>query len=309
MMSGVRIRARCSSEARSAEIFSRFSLQLSTYINIKVMSKRTIVAMRGQPRTYNWLKDHTRDILDRAYGDYDFYWISRPSTTVSHDQIIEDWQGHRPQVISAGEYQHEHNNSQRAQSYLDWELGQHIDWSQVEQMVLIRPDVYYVPAREGSSIPNIAPMTITGWWIEDRVKESVSDFYCQAGAQAAQLLLRRHQAEWRELSEWMVQQQFDTVLSPDQTRGNWASWACRLVRPTQIPFNAPQWNAVSNYDPEWDRLTRREKRALCDKLSIDPKDYSVEEKFYKKKFPQYEYNSVESFGDRSIYSLKNCVKT
>lgn len=249
------------------------------------MSKRTIVAMRGQPRTYNWLKDHTRDILDRAYGDYDFYWISRPSTTVSHEQILMDWQGHRPQVISAGEYQHEHNNSQRAQSYLDWELGQHIDWSQVEQMVFIRPDVYYTPADELSSIVNIGARTITGWWIEDKLRESVSDFYCQAGAEAARLLCNRHQAEWRALSDWMVLQEFDTVRAPMQTRGNWASWACRIVRPTQIPFEQPQWGSVDNYDPEWDQLTRREKRARCEQLAIDPKDYSVEEKFYKKNFP------------------------
>jgi len=276
------------------------------------MTKRTIVAMRGQPRTYNYIKQHTRAILDQVYGDYKFIWVTRPSSTITHEQMLEDWQGHDPEIVYADTYNNTSKNSQRDQSYLDWELLQHIAWDRVEQMVLIRPDVYYMPSRECSSIGNIAPMTITGWWIQDRVKESVSDFYCQAGAEAAQLLVSRHEAAWRELSEWMVLQQFDTVHYPrnDQLKdqGNYASWACRLIRPTQIPLIKPEWNGVSNYDPEWDRLTRRERRALCEELSIDPKDYSVEEKFYKKKFPQYEYKSVETFGDRSIYTLKNCGK-
>jgi len=243
------------------------------------MTKRTIVAMRGQPRTYNYIKDHTRAILDQVYGDYKFIWVTRPSSTITHEQMLEDWQGHDAEIVYADTYDNPSRNSQRDQSYLDWELRQHIAWDTVEQMVLIRPDVYYVPQHDCLSVQNIKPMTITGWWIEDPVKESVSDFYCQAGAQAAQLLLSRHEAAWRELSEWMVQQQFDTEYHPCNNvlkdRGNYASWACRVVRPTQIPLIKPEWNGVSNYDPEWDRLQYDQRRAMCVAWNIDPRDYGL----------------------------------
>lgn len=280
------------------------------------MSKRTIVAMRGQPRTYNYIKQSTRALLDRVYGDYDFYWVTRPSSTVTHEQMLEDWQGHSPKIIYADAYRDPHNNSQRDQSYLDWALSQHIAWDDVEQMVLIRPDVYYQPSDQADKIDGIDKMMISGWWINNNTSQSVSDFYCQAGADAARLLLRRHEAEWRALADWMVLQGFTTKYSlryagefKPEHRPNYASWTCRVVRPTQIPFVTPKWNGVANYDAEWDGMKRRERQALCLALNIAPEDYSVGEKFYKKKFPVYEYDSVESFRHRSIYYLKNRDKT
>jgi hypothetical protein len=246
------------------------------------MSKRTIVAMRGQPRTYNYLKQHTRRILDQVYGDYDFYWVSRQSSTVTTDEVLTFWGDHNPKLVSPAPYKH--INGQRNQSYLDWELKQHIDWTTVKEVVFIRPDVYYIPQynefeRLRGKLEDIGDWTITGWWINDPQLASVSDFYCQAGAGAAKRLCERHEADWVHLSDWIYAQQFETRSIPFNERlreqGNYSAWASRVIRPTALPYQPPPDNRLLNYDPDWDWLKKSEQQELCEQWRIDPGDYSL----------------------------------
>lgn len=245
-------------------------------------NKRTLVAMRGQPRTYNYLKQHTRRILDEVYGDYDFYWVGRQSNTVDDSEVRAFWGEHNPQIIRPQAYSNK--NSQRCQSYLDWELRDHIDWDQVKELVFIRPDVYYIPPYNSfeqlkGKLDNIGNWTITGWWINDPKQASVSDFYCQAGAGAARRLCERHSEEWVHLSDWIYAQQFETQITPLNERlreqGNYSAWASRVVRPTALPYQPPPDNRLLNYDPDWDWLKKTEQRALCELWQIDPEDYNL----------------------------------
>lgn len=242
----------------------------------------SLICIRGQARTWNWIKGQVIPLLDRVAGvAAHWLWISPKTSTVSEESLARDFQGRAHSIIWVSEDAPKNLDSYTSMAYYDYlALPTLLDLAP-DQVIFTRPDLLLFDG-QGSREP-LRPRELRGWYPSLFEGQRVtSDFYCRAGAEAAALLMNRWLDQeiidefkgfaQTQLAEYIVKNNLIGHCGQDHNRGTLANY---IVRPTDLE-NAPKTVPLpTNQDTNWIPLPPPLKLHWCTKYNIDPRDYGM----------------------------------
>ena len=248
----------------------------------------TLIIIRGQARTWNWIKDRTLASLDTvAGGSSHWLWISPQTHTVTEASLAEDFGARAHSIIWVPTAESYSRDSYTSLAHYDLQAVSLILKLAPQHVVFTRPDLLLYPKGDSSCRDSLEPREIRGWYPALRDGHPItSDFYCRAGASAGLILAQRgldpagHRltvSPSQRLAEYILANGlYAKPTRPLNTDINLGSLASYIARPDNLEQALRDWGqdkVVRNSEPTWSRLRPLQQVALCHSMGIDPRDY------------------------------------
>jgi hypothetical protein len=250
----------------------------------------TVVIIRGQARTWNWIKHRVLASLDPIAGaDAHWLWISPQTHTVTQESLAEDFGSRQHRIIEIAGDLSRSLNSYTSLAHYDLQALDYLDMLRPRHVIFTRPDLLLRPGLNPVTWEPLDTTEIRGWYPSRELHEgqpTTSDFYCRAGLQAGLLLAERardpadahHEAPTR-LSLYVQRQGLKTKYCPTTGIPNMGSLASHIVRPQGIETALTNRDSVLlNDDLAWSRLSPGQQAESCRTRGIDPRDYGRRER-------------------------------
>jgi hypothetical protein len=248
----------------------------------------TLIIIRGQARTWNWIKDRTLASLDLVAGRSSHWlWISPQTHTVTEQSLAEDFGPRAHSIIWLPTSDSYSRDSYTSLAHYDLQALPLISELNPRHVVFTRPDLLLCPNTDPSCTDILEPREIRGWY--PSLSEGVpytSDFYCRAGAEAGRILAQRGLepvtpetsiAPAVRLGQYILARELyaqpQRPLNRDLNLGSLASY---IARPDNLEQADRDWGRVQvmhNSEDTWRRLGPDQQVALCRSRGIDPRDY------------------------------------
>ena len=245
----------------------------------------TLIIIRGQARTWNWIKDRTLASLDTvAGGSSHWLWISPQTHTVTEASLAEDFGARAHSIIWVPTAESYSRDSYTSLAYYDLQAVSLILELEPQHVVFTRPDLLLFPAPNSRDCLELRE--IRGWYPALCNGQPVtSDFYCRAGASAGLILAQRgldpagHRltvSPSQRLGEYILAKGLyakpTSPLNKDMNLGSLASYIARPDNLEQI-IRVRTSTTVTHSPPTWSQLSTEVQEALCRSKGIDPRDY------------------------------------
>ena len=248
----------------------------------------TLIIIRGQARTWNWIKDRTLASLDLVAGRSSHWlWISPQTHTVTEQSLAEDFGPRAHSIIWLPTSDSYSRDSYTSLAHYDLQALTLISELNPRHVVFTRPDLLLCPNTDPSCTDILEPREIRGWYpsLSEGVPNT-SDFYCRAGAEAGRILAQRGLEPVTpetsmdpavRLGEYILARGLyarpHRPLNRDLNLGSLASY---IARPDNLEQADRDWGRVQvmhNSEDTWRRLEPDQQVALCRSCGIDPRDY------------------------------------
>jgi hypothetical protein len=248
----------------------------------------TLIIIRGQARTWNWIKDRTLASLDTVAGKSSHWlWISPQTHTVTPASLAEDFGARAHSIIWVPTAESYSRDSYTSLAHYDLQAVSLILKLAPQHVVFTRQDLLLYPNSDSSCRDILEPREIRGWYpaLCDG-RPVTSDFYCRAGGLAGLILAQRGLEQdsapvttdaSQRLGEYILAKELyakpHRPLNRDKNLGSLASY---IARPDNLEQAFRDWGqvpVVRNSEPTWSQLLPDQQVALCRSRGIDPRDY------------------------------------
>lgn len=248
----------------------------------------TLVIIRGQARTWNWIKDRTLASLDSvAGGSSHWLWISPQTHTVTPASLAEDFGPRAYSIIWVPTSDSYSRDSYTSLAHYDLQAVSLILELEPQHVVFTRPDLLLYPNSDSPCRDILEPREIRGWYpaLCDG-RPVTSDFYCRAGGLAGLILAQRGLEQssapvTTDASQLLAEYILANGLYAKPTRPlntdiNLGSLASYIARPDNLEQADRDWGQVQvmhNSEATWCQLLPDQQVAMCRLRGIDPRDY------------------------------------
>lgn len=280
------------------------------------MTKKTAVIIRGQPRTWNFLAEHTISLLDHTYNRPDWFLVFSQTSTVDEELIKKQFANSNlisVQFLKDENYRiYSRDNDATEwrkfppayfrQAYFEYFGGlakrEHElkTGSRYEEVFVARPDCYFFPFTVPRSI-FLQRQDLVGFSSSPESEKDLvgADFQFLAGSIAAdQMSFRYYDTAYTdgfnnqaihpgdlESPQYYIKR--NIIMQPEARQGALSSLVVRPSHLAHLPFktDAESKDLYRKIMEQWDQSPEEDRISLCQQHQIDPQDYFLIKNYTK----------------------------